>query len=86
MKPRARSAPKFRERIETTLTIALTVVRFRPTMFVFVFFVFQKVEVEDLYTWPFKLIQNMVQKNNDKIKKTQIKSQHLLREKYDTGS
>ena len=28
----------------------------------------------------------MVQKSNDKIKKTQIKSQHLLREKYDTGS
>ena len=86
MNPRARSAPKFRERIET-LTIALTVVRLRPTMFVFVFvFVFEKVEVEDLYTWPFKLTQNMVQKNIDKIKKTQIKSQHLLREKYDTGS
>ena len=68
MNPRARSAPKFRERIET-LTIALTVVRFRPTMFVFIFFVFQKVEVEDFYTWPFKLTQNMVQKNNDKIKK-----------------
>ena len=32
------------------------------------------------------LTQNMVQKNNDKIKKTQIKSQHLLQEKYDTGS
>ena len=44
------------------------------------------VEVEDLCTWPFKLTQNMVQKNNDEIKKTQIKSQHLLREKYDTGS
>ena len=85
MNSRARSAPKFRKRIET-LTIALTVVRFRPTMFVFVFFVSQKVEVEDLYTWPFKLTQNVVQKNNDKIKKTQIKSQHLLREKYDTGS
>ena len=55
-------------------------------MFFLFFFVFQKVEVEDLYTWPFKLTQNMVQKNNDKIKKTQIKSQHLLREKYDTGS
>ena len=41
--------------------------------------------MEDLYTWPFKLTQNMVQKNNDKIKKTQIKSQHLLREKYDTS-
>ena len=67
MNPRARSAPKFRERIET-LTIALTVVRFRPTMFVFVYFIIQKVEVEDLYTWPFKLTQNMVQKNNDKIK------------------
>ena len=85
MNPRARSAPKFCERIET-LKIALTVVRFRPTMFAFFFFVFQKVEAEDLYTWPFKLTQNMVQKNNDKIKKTQIKSQHLLREKYDTGS
>ena len=48
--------------------------------------VFQKVEVEDLYTWPLKLTQNMVQKNNDIIKKTQIKSQHLLREKHDTGS
>ena len=82
MNPRARSAPNFCERIET-LTIALTVVRFQPTMFVFVF---QKVEVEDLYTWPFKLTQNMVEKNNGKIKKTQIKSQHLLREKYDTGS
>ena len=33
-----------------------------------------------------KLItQNKVQKNNDKIKKTQRKSHHL-REKYDTGS
>ena len=90
MNPRARDAPKFRERIET-VTITLTVVRFRPTMFVFVFFVFQKVEVKEfkeksVYTWPFKLTQNMVQKNNDKIKKTQIKSQHLLREKYDTSS
>ena len=24
--------------------------------------------MEDLYTWPLKLTQNMVQKNNDKIK------------------
>ena len=24
---------------------------------------------EGLYTWPFKLTQNMVQKNNDKIKR-----------------
>ena len=68
MNPRARSAPNFRERIET-LTLALTVVRLRSTMFVFVYFVFQKVEVEDLYTWPFKLTQNIVQKTNDKIKK-----------------
>ena len=37
------------------------------------FFVFQKVEVEDLYTWPFKLTQNMVQKNNDKMKKDRDK-------------
>ena len=42
--------------------------------------------MEDLHTWPFKLTQNMVQKNNDKIKKIQIKSHHFLREKYDTGS
>ena len=32
-----------------------------------------------------KLTQNKVQKNKDKIKKTQRKSQHL-RERYDTGS
>ena len=25
--------------------------------------------MEDLYTWPFKLTQNIVQENNDKIKK-----------------
>ena len=41
MNPRARSAPKFRKQIET-LTVALTVVRFRPTMFVFVCFCFSK--------------------------------------------
>ena len=44
--------------------------------------------MEDLYTYLAlqAITQNMVQKNNDKIKETQIKSQHLLREKYDTGS
>ena len=51
----------------------------------FFFVFFRKIEVEDLYTWPFKLTQNMVQKNNDNIKMTQIKSQHLLREKYETA-
>ena len=64
-----------------TLTIALTVVRFRPTMFVFFCFVFQKVEVEDLYTWPFKLTQNMVQKNNDKLKKDPDKAPTLAARK-----
>ena len=88
MNPRARSAPKFCERIEilnpNNRVDGGSISTYDVCLFVCLFF--QKVEVEDLYTWPFKLTQNMVQKNIDKIKKTQIKSQHLLREKYDTGS
>ena len=48
-----------------------------------------KVEVENLYTWLFKLTQNMVQENNEKNIKDPDKVptlEHLLREKYDTGS
>ena len=37
--------------------------------------------MEDLNTWPFKLTQNMVQKNNDEIEKTQIKSHNTCCEK-----
>ena len=85
MNPRARSAPKFLERIEKANN-RVDGGSISTYDVCFCLFFFQKVEVEDLYTWPFKLTQNMVQKNNDKIKKTQIKSRHLLREKYDTGS